>query len=122
VTNDEINDGAAALEAYAEGQSWKAYLAPKGTWHEGSIDIIKAADGSKDQSPAGRQTAAVGALHVALRSVGHESEMTAQQYHDGAAVVLAAVNKRRIRNMSKDGPKPTVASNVGQPPGAKSAV
>jgi hypothetical protein len=106
MTNDEINDGASALEAYAEGQSWKAYLAPKGTWHEGSIDIIKAADGGKDQTPIGRLTAAVAALHAALKAVGHEGEMSDQQYHDGAAVVLAAVNKRRMRNMSQDGPKP----------------
>jgi hypothetical protein len=112
MTNHEIDDGAAALEAYAEGQSWKAYLAPKGTWHEGSIDIIKAADTSKDQTPVGRLTAAVAALHAALKAVGHEGEMTDQQYHDGAAVVLAAVNKRRIRNMSKDGPKPVTSPSA----------
>jgi hypothetical protein len=106
MTNSEIDDGAAALEAYAEGQSWKARFAPAKTWHEGSIDIIKAADGAAEQSPIGRLTAAVAALHAALKAVGHEGEMTEQQYHDGAAVVLAAVNKRRIRNMSKDGPKP----------------
>ena len=103
MTNNEIDDGAVALESYAEGQSWKAYLAPKGTWHEGSIDIIKAADGGKDQTPAGRQTAAVAALHAALKAVGHEGEMTEQQYHDGAAVVLAAVNKRRPKLVTSGG-------------------
>ena len=50
MTNDEIDAGAAALEAYAEGQSWKARFAPAKTWHEGSIDIIKAADTGKDQT------------------------------------------------------------------------
>jgi hypothetical protein len=96
MTNTEIDAGAAALETYAEGQSWKAYLAPRGTWHEGAIDIIRAADASADQSPLGRLVAAVAGLHAALKSVGHEGEMTPQQYHDGAAVVLAAAH--RLRN------------------------
>ena len=95
MTNMEVASGAAALRAYAEGQSWKAYLAPEGVWHEGAIDIIKAADGSKDQTPLGRLTAAVAGLHAALKSVGHEDEMTPHQYHDAAAVVLAEVHKLR---------------------------
>jgi hypothetical protein len=95
MTNAEIDAGAAALEAYAEGQSWKAHLAPRGTWHEGSIDIIRAADGGIDQTPVGRLKAAVAGLHAALKAVGHEEEMTAQQYHDATAVVLAAVHKLR---------------------------
>jgi hypothetical protein len=95
MTNAEINAGAAALEAYAEGQSWRARFAPAGTWHEGSITVIKAADGSTDQTPAGRVSAGITGLHDALKSVGHESEMNAQQYHDAAAVVLAAVHKLR---------------------------
>ncbi len=95
MTNAEIEAGAVALETYAEGQSWKAYLAPKVTWHEGAIDIIRAADGSKDQTPVGRQAAAVAGLHAALRAVDHDGEMSAQQVQDGAAVVLAAVHKLR---------------------------
>jgi hypothetical protein len=90
MTNAEIDAGAAALEAYAEGQSWKARLAPAGTWHEGSITIIKAADGATDQSPAGKVLAGINGLHAAMKSVGHENEMSAQQYH-----VLAAVHKVR---------------------------
>lgn len=95
MTNNEINAGAAALEAYAEGQSWKARFIPAKTWHEGSIDIIKAADSGKDQTPAGRQAAAVAGLHDILKTIGHETVLTDQQYHDAAAVVLAAVNKLR---------------------------
>ncbi len=95
MTNSEIDAGAAAIEAYAEGQNWKAYLAPKGVWHEGSIDIIRAADNGKDQSPEGRVAAAVAALHAALKTLGYENQMTAQQYHDAAAVTLAAVHKLR---------------------------
>jgi hypothetical protein len=95
MTNTEIDAGAAALEAYAEGQSWKAYFAPKGTWHEGSIAIIRAADGSNTQTPLGRQTAAIEALHAALKAVHHENELSSQQYHDAAAIVLAAVHKLR---------------------------
>lgn len=97
MTNTEIDDGAAALEAYAEGQSWKARFAPAKTWHEGSIDIIKAADGNADQTPIGRLMAAINGLHEALHAVGHADELSKQQYHDAAAVVLAAVNKRRIK-------------------------
>lgn len=97
MTNNEIDAGAAALEAYAEGQSWKAHFAPKGAWHEGSIDIIKAADASKDQTPAGRLTAAIAGLHATLKSIGYEDAMTAQQYHDAAAVVLGAAAAHRLR-------------------------
>ena len=110
--NAEIDAGAAALEAYAEGQSWKAKFAPAKTWHEGSIDIIRAADASKDQTPAGQVAAAVAALHVALKAIGQEDALSVQQYHDAAAVVLASVYKLRasmVRNVSKDGPKPSVA-------------
>lgn len=99
MTDSDIAVGAAALEAYAEGVSWwKAKIAEMQTptlWREGAIDIIKAADAGTDQSPAGRQTSAVAGLHSALKSVGHEAELTAQQYHDAAAVVLAAVHKLR---------------------------
>ena len=95
MTHNEIDTGAAAIEAYAEGQSWKAHFAPKGVWHEGSIDIIRAADGGQDQSPEGRVASAVAALHAALKTLGYENQMTAQQYHDAAAVVLAAVHKLR---------------------------
>ncbi len=95
MTETEINVAAAALKAYAEGQSWKAYFAPQATWHEGVIDIIRAADGNKDQLPEARQAAAVVALHDALRQVHHEDELSEQQYHDAAAIVLAAVHKLR---------------------------
>ena len=95
MTNSEIDAGAVALKAYAEGQSWKAFFAPSGTWHEGSITVIRASDGSADQSPIGRLTAGVAGLHAALKSVGHEDEMNTQQYHDAAAIVLAAVHKLR---------------------------
>jgi hypothetical protein len=56
--------------------------------------------------------AGITGLHAALKSVGHEREMDTQQYHDAAAVTLAAVGKLRIRNMSKDGPKPDVSAGA----------
>jgi hypothetical protein len=95
MTNSEIAAGAAALETYAEGQSWKARFAPAKTWHEGSIDIIRAADGSPDRTPAGQVVAGINALHVALKAIDQETALSVQQYHDAAAVVLAAVNKLR---------------------------
>lgn len=99
MTEHDIVVGAAALAVYAEGVSWwKAKIAEIQTptlWREGAITAIKFADASPDQSPAGRQAAAVAGLHAALKTVGHEAELTPQQYHDSAAVVLAAVHKAR---------------------------
>lgn len=110
MTNGEIDAGAAALESYAEGQSWKAKFAPAKTWHEGSIDIIRAADGSKNQTPGGQVASAVVALHAALGAIGQEDALDAQQYHDAAAVVLAAVYKLRASVVPQERPaKPPVA-------------
>jgi len=99
MTNNEIDAGAVALEAYAKGQSWfkakMAALQSPTIWRQGSIDIIRAADGSADQELAGREKSAVAGLHAALRSVGHEGELTDQQYRDASAAVLAAVNSLR---------------------------
>lgn len=99
MTNAEIDAGAAALGAYAEGQSWfKAKIAEMQhptIWREGSIAIIKAADAGTDQTPIGRLTSAVAGLHTNLKSVDHEAELSAQQYHDAGAVVLAACHKLR---------------------------
>ena len=50
---------------------------------------------AQEQTPADRQVSGVAGLHAALRAVNHESALSAQQYHDAVAVVLAAVHKLR---------------------------
>jgi hypothetical protein len=99
MTNNEIASGADALKAYAESQSWfkarMAELQSPNIWREGAIDVIKAADSGIDQGPIGRQKSAVAGLHAALRSVGHEGELTDQQYREASIAVLAAVHELR---------------------------
>jgi hypothetical protein len=99
MTNHEIAAGADALKGYAESQSWfkarMAELQSPNIWREGAIDVIKAADSGADQGPAGRQKSAIAGLHAALRSVGHEGELTDLQYRDASNAVLAAVHKIR---------------------------
>ncbi|MDE2471967.1 MAG: hypothetical protein KGL35_25370, partial [Bradyrhizobium sp.] len=84
----ELDAGAAALEAYAEGQSFMARFAPEGAWTDGASDMIAAADAATDQSPAGRQAAAMTRLQADIAAAGYASMMSAQQCHDAAAVVL----------------------------------
>ena len=96
MTPAEIAAGAAALESYAEDQTFLAHFAPADAWTNGAASMIEAADASADQSPAGRQNAAMAKLQADIADAGYGSMMSAQQCHDAAAVVLAAVNK--IRN------------------------
>lgn len=95
ISASDLNAGIAALQAYVEGITWEAMFINAGVYQTGVTDIITSADDSADQTPAGRQTAAQSALRSAINAAGYGSEVTDQECHDGAAVVLAAVNKNR---------------------------
>lgn len=96
----EVAAGAAALQSYADGQSFAAHFAPAQAWIRGATDMIGAADAASDQSPIGRQSAAQAKLSADITAAGYASMMSGQQCHDAAAVVLAAVNKIRNKGVS----------------------
>lgn len=95
MTNGDIDTGEAALRGYVQGQTWKAAFIQEQVFRDGAIDAIRAADQSADKTPAGKQAAAQAALRAALNAVGYGAQVNDQQCHDGAAVVLAAVNTSR---------------------------
>ena len=92
-TQAQIQAAADALKAYAEGQTWEAMFAPQSAWTTGATDMLAAADAATDQSPTGRQAAAMAKLQADIAAAGYANLMTAQQCHDAAAVTLAAANK-----------------------------
>ena len=94
MTDAELAAGIAALESYVKGIApFESMFVPANAYQTAVMDIVTAADGSADQTPAGRQAAAQVAMRAAIDSAGDGSEISDQQIHDGTAVVLAAVNK-----------------------------
>ena len=60
--------------------------------NEGLVKLVEgAADAAKDQSPAGRQAAAVSALTAVIAQAGDSSMVSADQIAGITAAVLAAV-------------------------------
>jgi hypothetical protein len=97
MTQTEISAGKAALEAYAETQSWEAIFVPDADYQTATIDLIQAADASKDQSAAGRQTAGQAALRAALDSTGEGGMVSDEICAGGTAAVLSAVAELRMQ-------------------------
>ena len=94
MTDAELTAGIIALESYVKGiDPLEAIFAPTSIYQTAVTDIVTAADGSADQTPAGRQAAAQVAMRAAINSAGYGSDISDQECHDGTAVVLAAVNK-----------------------------
>ncbi len=91
MTNAEIAGGKYALFEYVKTITWKAVLIPDQFYQDGTIDIIRAADASPDQSPNARITAAQNALGEAIRLGGHGNSVTVQEVHIAASIVLAIV-------------------------------
>ena len=97
MTDAELTTGIIALGSYVKGiDPLEAIFAPTSIYQTAVTDIVTAADGSADQTPAGRQAAAQAAMRVAINSAGYGSEISDQECSDGTAVVLAAVNKSRM--------------------------
>ena len=97
MTDAELAAGIAALKSYVKGIApFESMFVPANAYQTAVTDIVTAADGSADQTPAGRQAAAQAAMRVAINSAGYGSEISDQECSDGTAVVLAAVNKSRM--------------------------
>lgn len=109
MTRAEINAAAAALHAdvdqilAAAGRGWEEWLIPISVYATGATDIIKGADGAKDQSPAGRLQAGQAALRAALNSTGQGGQVSDAQCLKAAADALSAVAKVRAKQPSSTG-------------------
>lgn len=103
-TKMEVAEGARALKKCvdnileSQGKGFEEFLIPAQVYPMAATDAITAADGAVDQSPEGRQQAAIVALTTALNATGEGGQVTPEQCSMGAAAILAAIDEARRQN------------------------